>query len=40
MFADLVGFTRSWLICRRMELVDRFNEIFSAFDELADRLRT
>ena len=37
MFADLVGFTKLSAHLSPAELVELLNEIFSAFDELADR---
>ncbi len=37
LFADIVGFTKLWSHISPQELVELLNEIFSAFDRLADR---
>jgi class 3 adenylate cyclase len=39
LFADIVGFTRLSERLTPQELVQRLNELFSAFDDLLDRLR-
>jgi class 3 adenylate cyclase len=39
LFADIVGFTRLSERLTPQELVERLNELFSAFDDLLDRLR-
>jgi len=40
LFADIVGFTKMSLRLTPVELVRRLNAVFSAFDDLADELRT
>ena len=39
LFADIVGFTRLSARLTPRELVERLNELFSAFDDLLDRFR-
>ncbi len=39
LFADIVGFTKLSQIMSSKELVDKLNEVFSAFDKIAVRLK-